>query len=247
MTSTVLILYFVAAAQLMAASSSSAAYGQTTSFPDPPPPTTITEANCSPVDTGGAHITIKIENLYLDDGYEYTLESSIEGGLIHQNDLFYQEGDPIEYTGSENPLEHPVAFYTKQLTFDLSPSDIVNLGEEYVFKLYQVNAGGGQVFHSVTITCGDTTQPATTIDDLISDIEELGGVSQSVKTSLTAPLKQASTILTDDNPNNDKSACGKLDAFINQVNAAERRGSLTAVQASELRTQAGNIRTELGC
>jgi hypothetical protein len=43
-----------------------------------------------------------------------------------------------------------------------------------------------------------------------------------------------SDILSDNNPNNDESACGKLGAFINQVNAAERRDRLIAQQADDL-------------
>jgi hypothetical protein len=70
-------------------------------------------------------------------------------------------------------------------------------------------------------------------------------VPQSVKTSLIAVLKEVSNILGDINPNNDESACGKLGAFINQVNAAERRDTLTADQADVLRTQAEDIRDEL--
>ena len=68
-------------------------------------------------------------------------------------------------------------------------------------------------------------------------------VPQSVKTSLTAALKQISNILDDNNPNNndESAACGKLGAFINQVNAAGRRGTLTANQADDLRTQTKDI------
>jgi hypothetical protein len=40
---------------------------------------------------------------------------------------------------------------------------------------------------------------------------------------------------------------GKLGAFINQVNAAERRDTLTADRADDLRTQAENIRDALDC
>jgi hypothetical protein len=88
------------------------------------------------------------------------------------------------------------------------------------------------------------------IDKLISTIQNLDddNVPQSVKTSLIAALKQVSDILSDNNPNNnDESAvCGKLGAFMNQVNAAERRGTLTPDQADDLRTQAEDIiRNEL--
>jgi YVTN family beta-propeller protein len=91
--------------------------------------------------------------------------------------------------------------------------------------------------------------PAELIDKLISTIQNLDedNVPQSVKTSLTAPLKEASDILNDDNPNNDRAVCGKLGAFINQVDANERRDTLTVDQADELRTQAENIRNNLDC
>jgi hypothetical protein len=91
---------------------------------------------------------------------------------------------------------------------------------------------------SFTVTVNAPPTPAEAIDELISDVENLNDVPQSLKTSLTAPLKEASDILSDDNPNNDEAACGKLGAFINQVNAAERRDALTEEQADELRTQA---------
>jgi hypothetical protein len=54
-------------------------------------------------------------------------------------------------------------------------------------------------------------------------------------------LKDASDILNDDNPNNDRSACGKLDAFIKKVSTNDRHGILTADQAGDLRTQAKDI------
>jgi hypothetical protein len=101
---------------------------------------------------------------------------------------------------------------------------------------------------SFTVTVNPPPTPAQAIDELISTIENLDdGVPQSVKTSLTAPLKEASDILNDDNPNNDKAACGKLGAFINQVNANERSDTLTADEADELRTQAEDIRNALDC
>jgi hypothetical protein len=101
---------------------------------------------------------------------------------------------------------------------------------------------------SFTVTVNPPPTPAEAIDKLISDVQNLDdGVPQSVKTSLTAPLKEASHILNDDNPNNDKAVCGKLGAFINQVNANERRDTLTANQADDLRTQAEDIRDALDC
>ena len=59
-------------------------------------------------------------------------------------------------------------------------------------------------------------------------------------------MKQVSDILSGNNLKNDNAACGKLGAFINQVDAAaERRDRLTAEQADDLRTQAEDITIKL--
>lgn len=64
---------------------------------------------------------------------------------------------------------------------------------------------------------------------------------------MSAPLKTASTILSDNNTNNDGGACGKLNAFINQVDTKEGSGMLTQAQADELRQAADAIQDSLGC
>src|SRR5207249_2244542 len=61
------------------------------------------------------------------------------------------------------------------------------------------------------------------------------------QTSLIGPLRQVATLLTDANPANDRAACGRLDAFIDQVNAKEQSGEVTAAQATQLRQDAGDI------
>jgi hypothetical protein len=60
-------------------------------------------------------------------------------------------------------------------------------------------------------------------------------------------LEEASGILNDDTSNNDESACDGLDVFINQINANERRDTLTPEQADTLRTQAEVIMNQLDC
>jgi hypothetical protein len=95
---------------------------------------------------------------------------------------------------------------------------------------------------------GSGGTPAQAIDKLISTIQNLDdNVPQSIKTSLTAPLKGVSHILNDDNPNNDKAACGMLAAFTKLVNVNERLNMLTSDQADDLRTQAQDIMNALGC
>ena len=60
-----------------------------------------------------------------------------------------------------------------------------------------------------------------------------------------APIRGVADTPKDNNPNNDKSLCGKLGALINQVNANERRGILKQ-NKFELRTQAEDIRDQVG-
>ena len=89
--------------------------------------------------------------------------------------------------------------------------------------------------------------PTEVIEKLISDIENLEGVSQDTKTRIVAFLERALALLSDDNPRNDASACNIVGAFMNQVNANERQDTLTEDQAADLRTQAEDIRSMLGC
>jgi len=104
---------------------------------------------------------------------------------------------------------------------------------------------------SFTVTVNPPpSPPQQAIDEAISIIQNLDddNVPQSVKTSLIALLEEVSNILSDDNPNNDESACGGiLDALVNQVNANETSDTLTSDEADELRTQAEDIGTALEC
>jgi hypothetical protein len=109
-----------------------------------------------------------------------------------------------------------------------------------------IDEAGNTWTESFTVTVNPPPSPPPSpleqaIDKLISTIQNLDNVPQSVKTSLTAVLKGISDILSDNNPNNNESACGKLGAFINQVNANERRDTLTQNQGNVLKTQAEDI------
>lgn len=88
--------------------------------------------------------------------------------------------------------------------------------------------------------------PAQATQNLITAIDNmalLGGAANS----LSAPLGQASQLLNDSNPSNDAAACGKLNAFISQVNVKVQNGQLTAAQANQLLKAVNAIKTGLGC
>ena len=69
----------------------------------------------------------------------------------------------------------------------------------------------------------------------------------SVATMLGTSLSQVRGLLGDDNAGNDAAACGQLSAFVTRIDVQERRGELSAAQASELRSLAANLQIALGC
>jgi hypothetical protein len=81
--------------------------------------------------------------------------------------------------------------------------------------------------------------PAQGIQNLSTTIAGMG-LSKGVENSLTAPLKNINT-------NNLSATCGKLNAFVNQVNAKVRNGELTAAAASQLLQAVSAIMISLGC
>jgi len=87
--------------------------------------------------------------------------------------------------------------------------------------------------------CGAFSTPTQAIEDLIATIEGMG-LPSGVASSLSVPLRNF-------NPDEVAAACGKLGAFINQVNAKVRSGHLTPAQAGPLLEAANAIRASLGC
>jgi len=79
--------------------------------------------------------------------------------------------------------------------------------------------------------------PAQATQNLITAIGNLG-LSAGIANSLSAPLSNI-------NPNNKAAACGKLNAFINQVMA--KTPPLTGAQATQLLQAANAIQASLGC
>ena len=88
--------------------------------------------------------------------------------------------------------------------------------------------------------------PAKATENLITAIGSMG-LTAGTATSLAAPLGQISKLLSDGNPSNDGAACGKLGAFINQVDAKTAAGQLTAAQATALTGAATAVKISLGC
>jgi hypothetical protein len=113
---------------------------------------------------------------------------------------------------------------------------------------FQVRAldGAGNLDPSPASFTWAVVRPAQAIQNLITAIGNMG-LPAAVANRLSAPLGQASALLNDNNPNNNIAVCGKLGAFINQVNAKAQSGQLTPSQASQLLQAASAIKASLGC
>jgi hypothetical protein len=78
---------------------------------------------------------------------------------------------------------------------------------------------------------------------IIDSMDMLQGVAESLK----GPLHQASDLLTDNNPNNDRAACNQFDQLITQANIRMQNGQLLPDQSGLLTQLAQAIKTSAGC
>jgi len=122
----------------------------------------------------------------------------------------------------------------------------------HTIKATAKDIAGNKAMASVSVTLQSTTggnqapvpNQAQATQNLITMTNAMN-LPKGVKTSLTAPLKGVAKILNDNNPNNDAAACGKLTAFINQVNAKKKNGSLTEGQMDQLKQFANIIKGDI--
>lgn len=85
----------------------------------------------------------------------------------------------------------------------------------------------------------EVLSPSQGVERLINMTNNLP-ISNGITNSLTATLDPF-------DPNNIPAACGKLDAFLSKVDTKESNGQLTALQASQLRQFANDLKLAIGC
>lgn len=83
------------------------------------------------------------------------------------------------------------------------------------------------------------------LSSLVTFVQGLN-LSSGISNSLDGKLRNVVEALEDASAGDTPSACGKMGAFINEINAQEGV-KLTTAQAAELRTTAQHVRTFLGC
>jgi len=99
------------------------------------------------------------------------------------------------------------------------------------------------VVHVAKIFAGGTLEQA--IEFLVDQINIMG-LPNGIENSLSEPLDRISDLLSDNNSNNDTSACRILDGFIKHVNTLEGT-QLTSSEANSLRVLAEGMKSLIGC
>jgi hypothetical protein len=152
--------------------------------------------------------------------FDFSVADNVGVGSV----LCHLDGNPISCT--TNPFTYTVQS-TGQHTFSIVATDTSN------------NQATAQFVWTVLTPLQAIEQLAPIIDSMVM----LRGVEESLK----GPLHQASDLLTDNNPNNDRAACSQFDRLITQANVRMQNGQLLPDQAGLLTQLAQAIKTSAGC
>ena len=88
--------------------------------------------------------------------------------------------------------------------------------------------------------------PVDVVNNISQNLAGMG-LDPSTVTELTGSLSSATKILPDNNPNNDKAACGILTGFVNKLRAKVNNGTLSQPEADALTASAAQAKSMLGC
>ena len=129
----------------------------------------------------------------------------------------------------------------KFLTMTVSGTDIVKVLISQIIP----QTGGFVDGYAIDDLKFTAPTPEQAIQNLIDETTKIQ-LPKGLENSLLVKLGDIPELINDINTNNDVAACGKLDAFVNQVNALEDK-KLTLDEAALLRGLVEDIKAALGC
>lgn len=100
---------------------------------------------------------------------------------------------------------------------------------------------------AITTSVLTAEDAVTLLEDEIASLVAGGVLSEDQGAGLSDKLDAAAASLARSNPNSARPACNQMTAFVNQVNAFARNGTLPGSTAAELLGAADAIRDEIGC
>ncbi len=196
--------------------------------------------------------TIEFGEGFLTDAFPsarfYHVAGTFDGSVarVYLDGVLVGTGSPLTIGVGDNelPVRIGAAHHLEVFGGDDRFTGLIDEVEIYDNELSASDIAG--IYNAGSAGKCEAAAVAHNIENLIADVNGLG-LPEAVATSLTASLNEAPPILNDGNPHNDVAACGKLTAFINDVDAQEQNGQLTATQAEELRQAAEGMKAVLGC
>ncbi len=158
---------------------------------------------------------------------------------------------PAPITAEATGPDGTVVAYTAAATDDQDPAPVVTCSpaSDSLFAIgattvscTATDAASNSAQGSFTVT---VLGAAAQLDNLIAAVQAID-IQQGIGTSLDAKLENIRAALDSAKAKDYASACAKLAAFVNEVDAQDGK-ELTAAQAAQLRTAAAQIAAVLGC
>lgn len=201
-----------------------------------PPPYWFASFGATPVNDGVWHLIAFVRKgttvtLYIDGTVETTYSTAGVGVLYISN------GAPLRF--GYGPCAGADPAHNGYFVGDLDEIEYFNvaLTQSQVQALFTADSAGKDK--------GTPTPNAQTqIANLVSTVNDLLPLNSGEKNSLISKLNAASASVDRSNSN---SACGQMNAFINEVNALIRSSRLTPATGNDLVSQAQSIKTSIGC
>jgi hypothetical protein len=211
-------------------------------------PTSSSEAGRHPTPGDRAVRSIVAEPIQ-PDRHELSYYTDVD--LLVSRDDFDRLTSPLATFETDANLQH------QAFAFDLSGL-VTPLGEARIGFRVKLEADPGYTafgflgsgFDRYSTPCGARIEVLTTraeANDRLQEIVREMSLPPTLEVGLLGPLHEIERFLRDDNPHNDRAACGRLQQFIDAVRQADRDLELSAPQAWDLEELARNLMTSIGC